>query len=523
MSFKHEKLPCRILEGNGIYTVVRCIDMHSIFADICSTHAWHQELPKVNLTQFCICHDSNWFICTGTGSPQSMSWHQSVWLKKTENGIRLMIDQYCKFVLCVFVRLFHASFVAALLFPASHQREGWRHGGAEVPLRKCQRWRRRFTSIWLLDDMLNDNLQMSHFAKWQSKDHKYWQKPAVSSSHGGHLCQNLVTQSPILCFFSLETKMHSLSADGVRESDFQDRAGRLYFDGCCMVWSNGKLLAQGARAPDYTVHSAHCSSWSLIVLWRCFIAVTRACTDDAFDKIVRWGTSDQWCNQEGGSVVYVSLNGFIGRPKGTQFGMLDEIEVVAAWFVPRVFQTARLNHKWNVKVSCLCVVWVYHLIHQTKSTCLIILFWSRVHDIHLFTIHQHPFMSGGIRRRIFQNVPTHPSKVKGCRVFLAPTLRPDIPYLAFNFKWMIFIKYLYRYIYIYHYIVHDHGCKNSFTRSPPWTWTTSDPCDPTSLLDLFKHPQLQLCSEWRLTLNIHGPFSNMLELKPYTVLLPPVS
>lgn len=174
----------------------------------------------------------------------------------------------------------------------------------------------------------------------------------------------------------------------------------------------------------------------------------------------------------------------------------------------------------------LCVVWVlcqvYHLIHQTKSTCLIIMFRSRVHDIHLFMIHQHPFMSGGIRRRIFQNVPTHPSKVKECRVFLALTLRPDIPYLAFNFKWMIFIKILCLYIYIYHYIIH-HGCKNSFTRSPPWTWTTSDPCDPTSLLDLFKHPRLQLCSEWRLTLNIHGPFSNMLELKPSTVLLPPVS
>lgn len=23
--------------------------------------------------------------------------------------------------------------------------------------------------------------------------------------------------------------------------------GRLYFDGCCMVWSNGKLLAQGTQ------------------------------------------------------------------------------------------------------------------------------------------------------------------------------------------------------------------------------------------------------------------------------------
>ena len=101
----------------------------------------------------------------------------------------------------------------------------------------------------------------------------------------------------------------------------------------------------------------------------------------------------------------------------------------------------------------LCVVWVlcqvYHLIHQTKSTCLIIMFRSRVHDIHLFMIHQHPFMSGGIRRRIFQNVPTHPSKVKECRVFLALTLRPDIPYLAFNFKWMIFIKLFCIYIYIY--------------------------------------------------------------------------
>lgn len=119
---------------------------------------------------------------------------------------------------------------------------------------------------------------------------------------------------------------------------------------------------------------------------------------------------------------------------------------------------------------------------------------------------------------------THPSKVKECRVLLALTLRPDITYLAFNFKWMIFIKISHTYIYIYIItIIHDHGWKNSFTRSPPWTWTTSDPCDPTSLLDLFKHPRLQLCSEWRLTLNIHGPFSNMLELKPSTVLLPPVS
>lgn len=44
---------------------------------------------------------------------------------------------------------------------------------------------------------------------------------------------------------------------------------------------------------------------------------------------------------------------------------------------------------------------------------------------------------------------THPSKVKECRVLLALTLRPDITYLAFNFKWMIFIKISHTYIYIY--------------------------------------------------------------------------
>lgn len=127
---------------------------------------------------------------------------------------------------------------------------------------------------WMICWMITSWCQ--HFAKWQSKAHKWW----TSMSKSSH-------PKPDTLFFSLETKMHSLSADGVRESDSQDRAGRLYFDGCCMVWSNGKLLAQGARAPDYTDHSAHCSSWPWIVLWRCFIAVTRACTDEAFDKSTR--------------------------------------------------------------------------------------------------------------------------------------------------------------------------------------------------------------------------------------------
>ena len=209
MSFKHEKLPCRILEGNRIYTAVRCIDMHSIFAvhmhgtKNCQKWIWHsfvfvttpidsfvQELalPKA-------CHDTK--VYGWKRRRMELDW----WLISTAS--------LCLSCLCVCVCLCDCSmldsFVAAFLFPASHQREGWRHGGAEVPLRKCQRWRRRFTSIWLLDDMMICWMIPSrchtHFAKWQSKGHKYWQKPAVSCSHGGHLCQNLVTQSPILCFF----------------------------------------------------------------------------------------------------------------------------------------------------------------------------------------------------------------------------------------------------------------------------------------------------------------------------------
>ncbi len=128
----------------------------------------------------------------------------------------------------------------------------------------------------------------------------------------------------------------------------------------------------------------------------------------------------------------------------------------------------------------VCVAWVHHLLNRhSKSTCLIIVFWSGVQDRHLFMIHQHPFISGGTFSRMF-----HTSmKGEGMKGLLALTLRPDI-----------------------HYIIHDDGCQQSCTRSPPWTWTTSDRCVPTSSLDLFKHHRLQLCSEWRLTVNIHGPF-----------------
>lgn len=102
----------------------------------------------------------------------------------------------------------------------------------------------------------------------------------------------------------------------------------------------------------------------------------------------------------------------------------------------------------------------------------------------------------------FPSRSTHPSKVKECRVFLALTLRPTFhTWHSISNQWYSLDIHLIKYIYISnHYIIHDHGCKNSFTRSQPWTWTTSDPCDPTSLLDLSKHPRLQLCSEWRLTL-----------------------